>query len=80
LSAAWGHQFQGSPDNLSAGLSSGGPFTVQGPATGSEEVLLGAGLSVPLAPGLSGALDYRGVFARTHFDSQSFSGGLALGF
>jgi len=81
IGIAWEHQFQGYQDSLSSGLSGGGqPFTVQGPALGQDAAVVGAELNVQFARGLSAAILYQGKFGQANYDSQSFTGGMSVGF
>ncbi len=80
LSAGWEHPFQGTLDTLTGGFPSGETFVVQGSATGGETVAVGGGLTFQMGRGLSVVLSYKGKFGRANYDSQSFSGGVNVGF
>ncbi len=81
LGIAWEHQFQGYQDSLSAGLlDAGETFSVQGPAMGQNAAVVEAEINIQFARGLSALLQYHGKFGQTLYDSQSFTGGMTVGF
>jgi len=67
-------------DALSASFGSGGNFTVNGPATGTEAVLVGAGLKAQLSRSFNLVASYQGKFAQTNVTEQNVNAGLSLGF
>ncbi|HJT25340.1 MAG TPA: autotransporter domain-containing protein, partial [bacterium] len=80
LNLAWEHIYQGNEDALAAGLGSGANFTVNGPATGTDAAVLGVGVRAEFAKGLSATVGYQGKLGLAHYDSQSFAGGVNIGF
>ena len=81
LSVAWEHIYQGSLDQLQAGLgTSTNLFTVDGPALGTNAAIIVAGLNAQFGNGLSAQAQYQGNVGMTGYSSQGLSVGLNLGF
>ncbi len=81
VSAAWEHVYQGNADSLNASLGTAtSNFTVSGPSTGTDGILVGAGVNARFAAGLNGYLQYEGKLGITNYDSQSFDAGVNFGF
>ncbi len=81
VSVAWEHVYQGSLDQLQAGLgNSGNLFTVDGPALGANAAVIVAGLNAQFGNGISAQAQYQGNMGMTGFSSDGLSAGLNLGF
>ncbi|HEY5039576.1 MAG TPA: autotransporter domain-containing protein, partial [bacterium] len=69
LSVAWEHQYQGNQDSLTAGLVTGGnQFSINGPATGTDAAVVGAGLSAQFNKGMNAYVQYQGKIGLTNYD------------
>jgi outer membrane autotransporter protein len=80
INAAWEHLYQGNLDSLSASFGNGGGFSVNGPATGSDGAVLGAGLNAQFTSGFNLFASYQGKLGMTNLTQQNLSGGLGFGF
>ena len=80
VSAAWEHVYQGNLDSLSANFGSGPDFTVNGPSTGTDAAVLGAGVNALLGKGLSAFVQYQGKLGQANYAEQNLSGGINIGF
>jgi outer membrane autotransporter protein len=80
ISAAWEHVYQGNLDTLNASLGAGGSFSVNGPATGTDAAVLGAGVNALLGKGFNVFVQYQGKLGLTNYTEQNFSGGVNIGF
>ncbi len=80
VSAAWEHVFQGNLDSLDATLGSGGSFTVDGPATGTDALVLAAGLDAQFTKGFKAYVSCQGRVGLTNFSGQNLTGGVNFGF
>lgn len=81
LTGAWEHAYQVNPDGLTASL--GGPgesFTVQGPATGQDCLVVGAHLDAAFKGGWDVYGEYRGRIGLTNYTEQGFEGGVKTQF
>jgi len=81
LDLSWEHLFEGDRPGVSAGLS-GDPtvFTTRGPVTGTDGLALSSTLNVGFMEGLAAYFRYQGRLAFQALDSQSFAGGVSVGF
>ncbi len=80
ISAAWEHIYQGNLDSLSANFGSGPNFTVNGPATGRDSAVLGAGIDASFAKGMSAYVQYQSKVGLTNYTEQNISLGINIGF
>ena len=80
VSAAWEHIYQGNLDSLTANFGSGPNFTVNGPATGTNAAVLGAGLDAQFAKGMNLYVQYQGKVGLKNYIEQNLSGGVNIGF
>ncbi len=80
INAAWEHVYSGNLDALSASFGSGANFTVNGPATGTEAVLVGAGLKAQLSRSFNMYASYQGKIGQTNVTEQNVNAGISLGF
>ncbi|HJT25154.1 MAG TPA: autotransporter domain-containing protein, partial [bacterium] len=81
LTAAWEHTYQGNQDSLRAGFgSSPESFTVQGPATGQDALVLGAHLDVAFKDGWDIYGQYQGRIGSIHSTEQGFECGVRTEF
>ena len=79
LRAQWQRQHLSDPMGIGASYLPGGSFTVFGPVTGRDSLLLDAGASVQLTPAMSIYACYGGDFGQG-FTSHSVNAGLQLSF
>ena len=80
VSVAWEHVYQGNLDSLSANFDSGSNFTVNGPSTGTDSAVLGAGVNASFAKGFNAYVNYQGKVGLTNYTEQNVSGGVNIGF
>jgi outer membrane autotransporter protein len=80
VSAAWEHLYEGNLDNLVSSFGSGNPFTVNGPALGSDAAVLAALINAQLGKGLNLYAQYQGKLGMTNYTDQNLSGGVVYGF
>lgn len=81
VSAAWEHVYQGNQDSLNATLGTAtSQFSVNGPLTGTDGIVVGAGVNARFTEGLNGYVQYQGKLGFTNYDSQSFDAGVNFGF
>ena len=82
LRAAWQHEFGDTTYSLTSSFATlgGRPFTVSGPATGRDSVLLGAGFTIQWNNRFSTYFFYDGEVGRSNYDSHNISGGVRIQF
>ena len=80
VSAAWEHIYQGNLDSLTANFGSGPNFTVNGPATGTNAAVLGAGVNAQFAKGMNLYVQYQGKVGLTNYTNRTFKRGEYLPF
>jgi outer membrane autotransporter protein len=82
LRAAWQHEYGDAGYALDSSLASGAGnlFTVNGPETGRDSLLLGAGFAILWNERTSTYVYYDGELFRTRYNSQSVSGGVRVAF
>ena len=82
LSAAWQHEYGDTAYSIVANLASGAgnSFTVVGPQTGRDSLLIGAGVSVLLNDRVSTYIYYDGEFARTNYLGNAVTAGVRVTF
>ncbi len=80
LSAAWEHVYQGNLDSLSAAMEGGGNFTVEGPALGTDALVLAAGLDAKFGRDFKAYVSYQGKAGMTNYSGQNLTGGVDFGF
>ena len=80
--AAWQHEFGDTSYSLTSTFATlgGSPFTVAGPATGRDSLLVGAGFSILWNARFSTAFFYDGELLRTNYSSNNVSVGFRLQF
>ena len=80
LSLSWEHLYQGSQDSLTANLgSSSEAFSVQGPATGQDALVLGVTLEAAFQGGWELFGEYQGRIGRTNDTEENLQAGLKAG-
>ena len=74
---AWQHEFGETSYSLTSSFATlgGSPFTVFGPATGRDSLLVGAGFSILWSDRLSTYVYYDGELLRTNYSSNNVSAG-----
>ncbi len=81
ISLAWEHVYQGNQDSLNATLgSANNPFTVQGPLTGTDAAVLGAGINAQFSPSLGAYVQYQGKLGLTNYGLQNINAGVGIEF
>ncbi len=80
VSAAWEHVYQGNTDSLTASFGTGSSFTVNGPSTGTDAAVLGAGLNAQFTRGFNLFAQYQGKVGLTNYTEQNVSAGVNIGF
>jgi T5SS/PEP-CTERM-associated repeat protein/autotransporter-associated beta strand protein len=82
IRAAWQHEYGDKSYDLSASFASGAgnSFLVNGPETGRDSLLLGAGFAIQCSERFSTYLYYDGELARERYDRHSVSGGVRVAF
>ena len=82
FSAAWQHEYGDTAYSIVASLASGAgdSFTVVGPQTGRDSLLIGAGVSVLLNDRVSTYIYYDGEFARTNYLGNAVTAGVRVTF
>jgi len=81
LTGAWEHAYQSNPDGLTAGLGgSAETFTVQGPVTGQDAVVLGAHLEAAFKNFATFYGDYHGRIGLVNYAEQGFELGAKAAF
>jgi autotransporter-associated beta strand protein len=82
ISAAWQHEFGSTEYSVVANFANGAgnSFTVRGPQTGRDSLLVGAGATVILNDRVSTYIFYDGEVARTNYESHNVSGGVRISF
>jgi outer membrane autotransporter protein len=82
LSFAWRHEFLDDPHSLDArfGSGGGGDFSVTGPATGSESVVIGLGCAIQWKPEFNTHLGLTMQRGRNGYDSQYVNLGVRYNF
>jgi autotransporter-associated beta strand protein len=80
--AAWQHEFGDTSYSLTSSFATlgGAPFTVSGPATGRDSLLVGAGVSVQWNDRFSIFAYYDGELLRTNYSSNNVSVGFRYRF
>ena len=80
--AAWQHEFGDTSYSLTSTFATlgGSAFTVAGPETGRDSLLIGAGLSIQWNERFSTYAYYDGELGRSNYDSHSISAGVRLRF
>ncbi len=80
--AAWQHEFGDTSYSLTSSFATlgGRPFTVIGPATGRDSLLVGAGFSIRWSPRFSTYAYYDGELFRTNYSSNNVSVGFRCEF
>ena len=79
---AWQHEFGNCELAIEARFANGAgdQFTVDGPRTGRDSLLVGAGASAQFSELISAYLYCDGQLGRTNYDLHSFGGGVPLAF
>jgi uncharacterized protein with beta-barrel porin domain len=79
---SWQHEFGDTSTQITSRFSSlgGNAFTVTGPVTGRDSLLLGAGFTVLLNESTAIYVYHDGEVGRSNYDSHSISGGFRLQF
>jgi autotransporter-associated beta strand protein len=82
FSAAWQHEYGDTAYSIVANLASGAgnSFTVVGPETGRDSLLIGAGVSVLLNDRVTTYIYYDGEFARTNYLGNAVTAGVRVTF
>lgn len=82
LRVAWQHEYGESSYGLDASLANGAgnSFLVNGPETGRDSLLLGAGFAVQLSERTSTYFYYDGELGRERYDRHGVTGGLRTTF
>ncbi|MCE9609524.1 MAG: autotransporter domain-containing protein [Chthoniobacter sp.] len=82
FSAAWQHEFDDTEFAINSRFANGAGrgFTVHGAETGSDSVLLGAGVAVLWNERTSTYVYYDGEVGRSNYDSHNVSGGMRMSF
>jgi outer membrane autotransporter protein len=82
LRAAWQHEFGDSTYSLDSSFASGagGTFTVSGPRTGRDSMLVGAGFALQINERCATYLYYDGELFRENYISNSVTGGVRIAF
>lgn len=81
LSLAWEHEYGPAADSMASSLpGQTSSFAVQGPATGTDGVAARVGIDTQWSDQIFVYLQYQGRLAFTNYDSQSFAGGVQIGF
>ena len=80
--AAWQHEYGTTAYALDSSFANGGggAFTTNGPATGRNSLLIGAGFAVQWNERVSTYVYYDGEIGRSNFDSHNISGGVRCAF
>ena len=80
--AAWQHEFGDTSYSLTSGFATlgGNPFTVSGPTTGRDSLLVGAGFSIRLNERFAIYAYYDGEMLRSNYSSNSVSVGFRCQF
>jgi outer membrane autotransporter protein len=80
--AAWQHEFGDRNFEIASRFASGAgsTFNVNGPETGRDSLLLGAGVALQFNEYLSIYLYYDGQVARTDYESHNVSGGVRIAY
>ncbi len=80
IRAQWQHEYLDRASSIDAGFSSRNSFTVQGPETGRDALLLDAGLSAQLTPHVAVFAYYTGELGRENYTVHSINGGVRVSF
>ena len=82
FSVAWQHEYGDTAYSIVANLASGAgnSFTVVGPETGRDSLLIGAGVSVLLNDRVTTYIYYDGEFARTNYLGNAVTAGVRVTF
>lgn len=81
LTGAWEHAYQANPDNLTANLGSPSEsFTVQGPATGQDALVLGIHMDVAFKNGWNFYGEYQGRIGLVNYTEQGLACGVKTEF
>jgi outer membrane autotransporter protein len=80
VSAAWEHVYKGNVDSLTANFGTGSSFTVNGPATGTDAAVIGAGMNVGFDKGLNLYASYQAKVGMANYSEESVNGGIKIGF
>ena len=80
--AAWQHEFGDTGYSLTSGFATlgGNPFTVAGPTTGRDSLLVGTGLSIRWNERFAIYAYYDGELLRSNYSSNSVSVGFRYQF
>ena len=82
LRLSWQHEFGDTAPTVTSRFANlgGNPFTVTGPQTGRDSLLMGAGFTIMWNPRFATYLYYDGELGRSNYDSHNISGGIRLQF
>jgi outer membrane autotransporter protein len=81
LRLGWQHEYGDNTFEFQSQFQNGGPsFNVQGPATGRDSLILGAGFAVRWSDRVSTYVYYDGELGRTNYESNNVSGGFRVEF
>ncbi len=80
--ASWQHEFGDVAHQLTSTFATlgGSPFTVTGPITGRDSLLVGAGVTIQWSDRVATYLNYDGEVGRKNYESHSVSGGFRIQF
>jgi len=78
--AQWLHEYSNDSRNVEASFQGGSAFTVNGPALGSDSLLLDLGASVQITPAVGVYGFYSGNIGASNYTSNSVFGGVQLSF
>ena len=78
----WQHEFDATSSSITSRFANigGNPFTVTGPKTGRDSLVIGTGVSVQWSPRCASYLYYDGEVGRTNYSSHSVSAGFRFQF
>jgi outer membrane autotransporter protein len=82
LRVAWQHEYGDRTYTLDSNFANGGggTFTVSGPRTGRDSLLVGAGFAIQCSERCSTYFYYDGELARTNYESHAVTGGFRFAF
>ncbi len=80
--AAWQHEFGDVAHQLTSTFATlgGSPFTVTGPITGRDSLLIGGGVTIQWSDRFATYFNYDGEIGRRNYESHSVSGGFRIQF
>jgi len=82
VSFAWQHEFINDALSVKSRFASGAgeDFTVNGPAMGSDSLILGMGVSVQWVPNINSYLNFSTEVGRTGYTAESINASVRLNF